>query len=404
MKSSVALVLALAIPLSSGCKLLKKRGAEGDGTSSGEETSGEAPSKAKPKSGCALPEGGRVTSALTLTKGCTLKVTENIAIDEGGTLTIEAGAKLEMATHTYISVDKGKLVVRGTEKEPVVLTSANATKAPGDWTGIFLGEGISAGTEITNARIEYAGAKEHLGAGALSIAGQKAPKRISIVGTTFDKNLQAAIHVDDGEPPFAKLEKNVMKGSTRSLSAPPSALGGVGAGNTFADPLETWGKLTESATWPAFGAPVFVKEHLDVGKDGAEVVLTLAPGSVLKLAPSTYISVGEHSAASLVAPGVKFTSASPSPQAGDWPGLFFYKKTKAVNLEGATIEYAGQNEHHANAAVTYYDANGKEIRGLKANGLVIKDCLQAGMSTTDHDCGPYAAQLKVSGVPACRKE
>ena len=105
MKSSVALVLALAIPLSSGCKLLKKRGAEGDGTSSGEETSGEAPSKAKPKSGCALPEGGRVTSALTLTKGCTLKVTENIAIDEGGTLTIEAGAKLEMATHTYISVD-----------------------------------------------------------------------------------------------------------------------------------------------------------------------------------------------------------------------------------------------------------------------------------------------------------
>lgn len=404
MKSSVVLVLALAIPLTSGCKLLKKRGAEGDGTSSGEETSGEAPSKAKPKSGCVLPEGGRVTSTVTLTKGCTLKVTENIAIDEGGTLTIEAGAKLEMATHTHISVDKGKLVVRGTEKEPVVLTSANATKAPGDWTGIFLGEGVSAGTEITNARIEYAGAKESFGTGAVSIAGQKAPKRISITGTTFDKNLQAAIHVDDGEPPFAKLEKNVMKGSTRSLSAPPAALGGVGAGNTFADPLETWGKLTESATWPAFGAPVVVKEHLDVGKDGAEVVLTLAPGSVLKLAPSTYISVGEHSAASLVAPGVKFTSASPSPQAGDWPGLFFYKKTKAVNLEGATIEYAGQNEHHASAAVTYYDANGKEIRGLKANGLVIKDCLQAGMSTTDHDCGPYAAQLKVSGVPACRKE
>lgn len=403
MKTTVAIALALVLPLTSGCKLLKKR-APDDGAGSGEETSGETKTKAKPKSGCALPEGGRVTSAVTITKGCTVAVEDHITVDDGGTLTIEAGAKLEMATHTYISVDKGKLVVRGTEKEPVVLTSANGTKAPGDWTGIFLSAEIAAGTEITNARIEYAGAKENFGLGAISIAGQKAPKRVSISGTTFDKNLQSAIHVADGEAPFAKLEKNVMRGSTRSLSAPPSALGGVGAGNTFSDPLETGGKLLESTSWPAFGAPVFVKEHLDVGKDSAEVVLTLAPGSVLKFAQSTYLSVGEHSAASLVAPGVRFTSASTSPRAGDWPGIFLYKTTKSVDLTGATIEFAGQNEHFATAAITYYSANGKDIRGLKASGLVIKDCLQAGMSTADHDCGPYAAQLKVTGVPACRKE
>ena len=137
MKITVAIALALVLPLTSGCKLLKKRAAD-DGAGSGEESSGETKAKAKPKSGCALPEGGRVTSAVTITKGCTVAVEDHITVDDGGTLTIEAGAKLEMATNTYISVEKGKLVVRGTEKEPVVLTSANGTKAPGDWTGIFL--------------------------------------------------------------------------------------------------------------------------------------------------------------------------------------------------------------------------------------------------------------------------
>jgi len=398
---TLTLVLLAITVSSSGCKLLK-RGSSDDSDPGGEPTtSGET--KAKPSAGCALPEGS-ITSEVTLKKGCTVTVKEHVVVEKGGVLKVEPGVKMLFAANTYLDVAEGKLSIVGTEKEPVTLTSASPSRAAGDWAGIFVGEGVSAGSEITFARIEYAGADAHGARGALTIQNQKSAKRLSVTGTTFANNDRAAIASDSDKALFAKFERNVLKGNKLSLSAPAPVLGSVGAGNTFGDPLETFGEVKESTTWPAFGAPIQVKDNLTIASPSGAPVLTIAPGSTLKLAAGTYISVGETKGGGIVAPKVTFTSANASPHPGDWAGFFFYKLTSNVNLEGATIEYAGQDVHGARAALTFYDLSAKEARGFKLTGLTVKNTEHAAIASIDHDCAELGKQVTAQGVAVCRKD
>jgi hypothetical protein len=78
------------------------------------------------------------------------------------TLTIEAGIEarfddyLEIGEHTTGGPDNAaKLIAVGTSTSPIVFTSAKATKAAGDWPGIYMASAI--GSKLSNVRIEYAG-------------------------------------------------------------------------------------------------------------------------------------------------------------------------------------------------------------------------------------------------------
>lgn len=409
MKSSALLLLVAPLLISTlpGCKLLKRGRADGDGTSENggttKTTSADDPSPAaKPSAGCALESP--VTSEVTIKRGCSVAVKQNVVVEGGGVLRIEAGVKLAFASDTYLQIRDAKLVVAGTEKEPVTFTSANATKAPGDWAGIFIDEGVMAGTELQWARIDYAGESAHGSHGAITMTGQRSGKRVALSNVTFQNNDQAAIASDGDKGLFARFEKNTFKANKISVSAPAAILGSIGAGNSFGDPLETWGEVHESASWQPFGVAVNVKDNLAIKADGAAPVLTLAPGTTLKFAGGTYLSVGENNGGGLIASKCTFSSVNASPHAGDWVGLFFYKRTTNVNLEGSTIEHAGQESHGGRAAITFYDSSAKEARGFKLTGLTVKSSEHAAVASTDNDCGEVGKQVVAQGVPACRKE
>jgi hypothetical protein len=71
----------------------------------------------------------------------TYNLTGPIIINDGATLTIPAGTKIQGTggTSAYIAVAQGgKIFIQGTATNPVVMTSANATKAPGDWGGLVI--------------------------------------------------------------------------------------------------------------------------------------------------------------------------------------------------------------------------------------------------------------------------
>ncbi len=82
------------------------------------------------------------------------------------TLTLEAGVRLEMFPGTAIEVEhwtgdfaaSGALVASGTAAKPVVITSASAAPAAGDWEGLIYGGNPSDANRIDHARIEYTGA------------------------------------------------------------------------------------------------------------------------------------------------------------------------------------------------------------------------------------------------------
>ena len=81
------------------------------------------------------------------------------------TLTIEPGVELRFDYYLMIG-DRcdscsmpnrpGRLLALGTAAQPILFTSSKATRAAGDWAGVWLK--LAAGSRIENARIEFAGA------------------------------------------------------------------------------------------------------------------------------------------------------------------------------------------------------------------------------------------------------
>ncbi len=152
----------------------------------------------------------------------TYKLTGKLQINDGATLTIPAGTRIVATgqTSAYIAVAQGgKLNVKGTATNPVVMTSGQTTPAAGDWGGLVIcgrapinsingGAGtaqsevadLTYGGTISNdnsgsikyLRIEYAGAafsatKEFNGVSLFGVGS----------GTTF-QNVETYRGADDG--------------------------------------------------------------------------------------------------------------------------------------------------------------------------------------------------------------
>ena len=97
--------------------------------------------------------GQFTATTTTLTAGGIYDVLGLISVPSGKTLIIPAGTTLRFHTVNNLTVD-GTLLVQGTSSNKVILTSARATPARGDWNTIWIRGG--AGSIIENANIEYA--------------------------------------------------------------------------------------------------------------------------------------------------------------------------------------------------------------------------------------------------------
>jgi hypothetical protein len=78
--------------------------------------------------------------------------------DAQATLTVEAGVELRFTQAKTLVVYDGRsaLVAVGTPERPVLFTSARATPAAGDWTGLRFG-GLNARDRLDQVRVLYAG-------------------------------------------------------------------------------------------------------------------------------------------------------------------------------------------------------------------------------------------------------
>lgn len=120
---------------------------------------------------------GNLTNDLTLDASINYLLSKNYSVEDGATLTIPAGttisAQVESGdeTETYIVVQRGgKIIIEGTEANPVVMTSTNNN--PGDWGGlVVLGdatttEGIDATAEVGD--FKYGGTNDTDNSGSIS--------------------------------------------------------------------------------------------------------------------------------------------------------------------------------------------------------------------------------------------
>jgi hypothetical protein len=96
----------------------------------------------------------------------------------------------------------GALIAVGTAAQPIVLTSAAATPAAGDWYGLWLGRQPLAATRLDHVRVEFAGRASVSSTESCVPAGQ----------TGFN---DAAIRILGGEPTSAFITNTTIVSSAR---------------------------------------------------------------------------------------------------------------------------------------------------------------------------------------------
>lgn len=127
----------------------------------------------------------------TLDASQTYTLTGSFVINDGATLTIPAGTRIEAqgGTSAYIAVAQGgKINVNGTASSPVVMTSGSTTPAEGDWGGLVIcgrantNKGGSTGQTATSevGNLTYGGTVDNDSSGSIRYL------RVEYTGATFN--------------------------------------------------------------------------------------------------------------------------------------------------------------------------------------------------------------------------
>ncbi len=296
---------------------------------------------------------------------------------DGAVLTIEPCAEVRIAAEKRINVaapltpNTGTLIAEGTPTKPIKFTSDGSER----WGSIYV---VAPGT----ARFAYAtfenGGGERFNDGATIVAQGDAEPPVAdpvlfVDNVTIKKSRGTGIWLQQrstfiaGSKDLTVTESGDDEGpypleiSEHAIDALPT---GKYTGNKKDEILiRTEGDggaasgLSADATLHDRGVPYHMGDsegdYFTIGaSDGKLVTLTIEPGVVMKFEPKTafmvqHFSTELPSTAVVRAKGtaekpIVFTSASPTPKAGDWRGLWFGGIPQAANvLDHVRIEYAG---------------------------------------------------------------
>jgi len=141
-------------------------------------------------SGAATTENlaGEVTGTVTLDPNVEYQLTSSFVVLNGGVLNIPAGTTIKATggTAAYIAVAQGGKIFINGEANPVVMTSAAASPAAGDWGGLVLcgkaptNKGINVTSEV--ADLNYGGTDPNDNSGSIKYL------RVEYTGATFSND------------------------------------------------------------------------------------------------------------------------------------------------------------------------------------------------------------------------
>ena len=158
-----------------------------DGIQNGNETGVDCGGSCTPCTDATL--SGDVTEDTTLDASLEYQLTGAYVVKSGASLTIPAGTTIKATggTAAYIAVERGaQIFINGTSANPVVMTSASASPAPGDWGGLVIcGDApTNKGTNVTSevADLQYGGSNATDNSGSIRYL------RVEYTGATFSND------------------------------------------------------------------------------------------------------------------------------------------------------------------------------------------------------------------------
>lgn len=155
----------------------------------------------------------------------------NVTLDQDATLTVDPGVQIRMEPSSSFTVMRGAVRAVGTQDQPIVITSAKSSPAPGDWGVWRFTEGTrNEQTQWDYVRVEY-------GSG---LVVEKSSPTLNRVSLRFNNG--PAVRID--------------------LESSPVGKGLTAEGNLINAVLVPAGVITGQVSWALAGIPYFVEQGL----------------------------------------------------------------------------------------------------------------------------------------------
>ena len=271
-------------------------------------------------------------------QGTTFLVTNDLVIPQGEILTIDPGVVIQFRDTNDGLIVEGTLIARGTAEKPIVFTSDNSSKGPGQWQSINLSQGNPKQPSILrNCVIEYGGAS-----GGQNILVESANPIIEacvIRGSVGDGlNLRSSNARISG----VRFEQNKGFAAAMDTASFPAISGSIAESNGSNSIAISGGSIDTSGVWQFPGIPYTITDDVIVGNESS---LTIAPGNVIQFQDTNdaLIVNGVLHAIGQSDRTIIFTSDTTSKGPGQWEALIFNKKesTEPSVLNHCVIEHGG---------------------------------------------------------------
>jgi hypothetical protein len=328
-----------------------------------------------PPAGCAGSfSGGILSSDLTFTKACSPYVIQTtMDIGERATLVIEAGTVVLFARTTSVFV-AGRLDIRGTPTDPVVLDAYSASPGPGGWSALRFG-----GTPASPSQIRYATIRNcGWGSDGCVWANTTAAKLVTLDHVTIsDSGGDGFAAPGGGSAPQVPIGFSMTNCTFRNIPKDAFAarthaqeFTGIGSGNDFGGfPVAVAGGwISIDTAWTSLGTDIVVTwGSIEIPGTGSGDPVTFSLGAGVRLLFNRFTGIYMGGSNRLEARGttdapVVFSSAAPSPKPGDWSGIDVSVSSGGhggINLSHAVIEYAGGGSERSGGIMlyeTFYEA------------------------------------------------
>jgi hypothetical protein len=281
-------------------------------------------------------------------------------------LTIAPGTTIELQADLEFYVGyghPGAIIAEGTADSMIVFTSAQSEPSPGDWYEVGVFSDATSSTGFEYCVFEYGGGNANYGNFHLDDV------EIKMSNCMVRQSGSVGVKVA-GEGSFSEFTGNTLtECEDYPLEMKAEYVRTVGSGNDFSGNtrdgilVDGDGVIT-TGTWLSHNAPYVLAGDVSVGDDNNNPVLTIAPGTTVKLQSNVEMYVGYGQPGGLIIDGtdsqITFTSSIEPPSPGNWYSIGFYSYSIDQNckLINTKVEYGGGD--YANVRI--WDAI-PEVRG-----------------------------------------
>jgi len=294
-----------------------------------------------------------VTSDRTLTADEKYLVTTTVAVEDGVTLTIEAGTEIVFENDVALRVARGGAIdANGTSDAPITMTATSGNEQPGWWRGVAINS-TSTNNSLDYVEVRYAGSSSMNDIGRAANVAIADNQALSLTNSTIADGDGYGFYIAGGGSK-AKADLT-FSGNTFSGNAdgpmwiPFSNIGAIDSGSSFPDgsSVRLYGEVVEQGdvTVDALSGDTPYRISGTAGVDGTST-LTIEPGVNMTFENDVALQV--NTGAALVADGtasdpITMTATDGNEQQGWWRGIAFSSSKTSNRLNHVTVRHAGSN-------------------------------------------------------------